>query len=31
MILESYFTNRKQSVKIGEDKPNLINIDLGYP
>ena len=29
MILESYFTNRKQLVKIGENKSNLIDIDLG--
>ena len=31
MILESYFTNRKQLVKIGENKSNLIYIDLGVP
>ena len=31
MILESYFTNRKQLVKIGENKSNLIDIDLGVP
>ena len=31
MILESYFTNRKKLVKIGENKSNLIDIDLGVP
>ena len=29
MNLESYFTNRKQLVKIGENESYLINIDLG--
>ena len=31
MILESYFTNRKQLVKTGENNSNLIDIDLGVP